>query len=161
MKTGWRAISASGRPPPCCSDWLCGGKRRLAAISHGDQREADQRGIRGEVLRLRQVARDLADGRADEAADDAAGQRQRDGAALPVGRRHFRRGEAQVLAEGLVDAGAEGGGAEQPEALQQDRQRADGAAQHAAEGAEDEAGAAAVQRMKCEAGRVDTAEPST
>jgi hypothetical protein len=80
---------------------------QAAGDQQGDDGEDRERGIGGGELDLPDVARDLARPGADEAAEDAAGQRPGDRLRLPVGRRHVGGGEAVLQAEGVVGAGAQ------------------------------------------------------
>src|SRR6185503_15759778 len=75
------------------------------------------------------------------AAENAAGQRQRDGLGLEIDVGGVGRSEAVVLAERIVHADQRGAGAQQPEAAEINRERAHHRAEHAAHRAQLETGA--------------------
>ena len=85
---------------------------------HGDQAEHDQRGVSAEKGHGEHVPGVLAHLGAEDAADKAAGQHQRDCLGFEVETRCVGGGEAVILAERIVDSEHQDACAQQPEAVQ-------------------------------------------
>jgi hypothetical protein len=101
---------------------LLGGARRRDADETQQQHRRDGKRDQGEISahesRRQELDRDPARRGTEDAADQAAGEHQRDRSRPEVAARDIGRGEAVVLAVGVVDAENQRGEAEQPETLQ-------------------------------------------
>ena len=123
----------------------CQGRNPQAAHQQQRQQGDHRQGEVGtEIGGRQQMARLGAGPRAEHAAEDAAGQGQGDGAALPGGLRRVGCRETVLLAEGRVAAADDGAQAQQGEAAGGDAGGADQRADAAQQRAERETGTASV-----------------
>src|SRR5688572_5987136 len=112
---------------PAAGGLLARARRRdadMAKEQHGRDRERDEHEVRAHELRRERVDGPAARGRADDAADQAAGEDERNRGGPEIHRRDIRGDEAVVLAVRVEHAEDKRPEAKQPEALRPDRGRA-------------------------------------
>ena len=104
MNTGWRRMTDNGRPPPPRSSTVGGGTCTNDWTAERHQREAREHDESAEERRPEQIHGAPRGLGAEEAADHASRQHERDRLRLVRGRGHLGRREAILQPDGVVDA---------------------------------------------------------